>query len=112
MNLIEFPEMTTVIAKDQPEYNPLPAHRFKHDPHGRIACCWKITIWERIKLLFTGKIWHEVLTFNQSLQPQLLSVDKPIMQENIVQWACPVTRDTCIDPWCMGSICRKEQKNA
>lgn len=28
MKLIEFPEQTTVIAKDQPQYNPLPAHQF------------------------------------------------------------------------------------
>lgn len=79
MNLIEFPEVTTVIAKDQPQYNPLPAHRFQ-DAEGRIACCWKLTWPERLKLLWRGVIWHQILTFNQPLQPQLLTVEKPDMK--------------------------------
>lgn len=78
MHLIEFPEQTVVIAKDQPEYRPLPAHRFG-DAQGRIACCWRLGFWERVRVLFTGVIWHEILTFNQPLQPQLLSVEKPPM---------------------------------
>lgn len=78
MKLIEFPEQTVVIAKDQPEYKPLPAHRF-NDDEGRIACCWQLTFWERIRVLFSGKIWHQILTFNGPLQPQLLTVEKPEM---------------------------------
>lgn len=81
MYLIEFPEQTVVIAKDQPEYQPLPAHRFVDDPHGRIAFCWKLTWRERLAVLFRGKLWHQVLTFNQPLQPQLMSVEKPDMPE-------------------------------
>jgi hypothetical protein len=27
MNLIEFPEQNTLVAKDQPQYLPIPAHR-------------------------------------------------------------------------------------
>lgn len=79
MNLIEFPEQTVVIAKDQPEYNPLPAHHFR-DEQGTIACCWKLGFWERVQVLLTGKIWHQILTFNQPLQPQLLHVEKPAME--------------------------------
>lgn len=80
MVLIEFPEQTVVIAKDPPQYRPLPAHRFG-DAEGRIACCWKITFSARVKVLFTGKIWQQILTFNQPLQPQLLTVEKPEMKE-------------------------------
>lgn len=80
MHLIEFPEQTVIIAKDQPEYLPLPAHRFEHDSTGRIACCWKLSLKERLKVLFTGVIWHEILTFNEPLQPQLLTVSKPKMK--------------------------------
>lgn len=76
--LIEFPEQTVIIAKDQPQYRPLPAHRFP-GPDGRIAFCWKLGWRDRLKVLRTGKIWHEVLTFNQALQPQLLRLDKPEM---------------------------------
>lgn len=79
MKIIEFPEQTVVIAKDQPEYMPLPAHRFENDPQGRIACCWKFSWPERLRVLITGKLWHQVLTFNQPLQPQLLTVEKPEM---------------------------------
>jgi hypothetical protein len=82
MNLIEFPEQTVVIAKDQPEYLPLPAFQFATDPTGRIACCWQLTWRERIKLLFTGKIWHVVMTFHHALQPQLLRLEKPFTVED------------------------------
>lgn len=80
MKLINFPEQTTIIAKDQPEYVPMPAYQF-HDPQGRIACCWKLSWKERFKLLWTGKIWHQVMTFNLALQPQLLTVAKPEMTQ-------------------------------
>ena len=80
MTLIEFSEQTIIIAKDQPQYQPLPAHRF-NDETGRIACCWKLTWRERLSVLFSGVIWHQILTFNQSLQPQLLTVEKPEMNQ-------------------------------
>jgi len=79
MDLIEFPEQTVVIAKNQPEYLPLPAHRFANDPQGRIAFCWRMTWRERLRVLWTGILWHEVLTFDRPLQPQRLSTDKPDM---------------------------------
>lgn len=79
MKLIEFPEQTVVIAKDQPQYLPLPAYRF-NDPEGRICCCWSLTWRDRLRVLFTGRIWHQVLTFNAPLQPQLLTVEKPMME--------------------------------
>lgn len=79
MTLIEFPEQTTTIAKSQPGYLPMPAHMFFNDSQGRIACCWQLTWRDRIKLLITGKIWHQILTFDKPLQPQLLTVDKPKM---------------------------------
>ena len=79
MNLIEFPEQTVVIAKDQPQYNPLPAYKYPDDPQGRIACCWSLTWRERFRVLFYGHIWHQILTFNSALQPQLLTVEKPVM---------------------------------
>jgi len=69
-----------VIAKDQAQYNSLPAHRFKDDKDGRIACCWKMTWRDRWKMLWSGVLWHEILTFNNPLQPQRLSVDKPYME--------------------------------
>lgn len=81
LKLVEFPEQTVVIAKHQPEYAPLPAHIFPGDPNGRICCCWKLTWRQRLTLLCTGRIWHEILTFRQPLQPQLLRLDKPEMRK-------------------------------
>jgi hypothetical protein len=82
MKLINFSEQTVIIARDQPEYLPLPAHRFKYDREGRIACCWSMTFRERLYVLWTGRLWHQVLTFGHPLQPQMLSVEKPEMIEN------------------------------
>lgn len=83
MHLVEFPEQTTVIAKNQSPYKPLPAHTFKDDPSGRIACCWKMGWRERLKVLWTGTVWHQILTFNSPLQPQLLSTEKPEMDHTL-----------------------------
>tara|TARA_R110002096_G_scaffold327284_2_gene521260 strand:+ start:1576 stop:1824 length:249 start_codon:yes stop_codon:yes gene_type:complete len=78
MKLIEFKEQTAVIAKDNPDYLPLPAHQFKDD-FGTIAFCWKLTFKERLKVLFSGLVWQQVLTFNNPLQPQKMTIEKPEM---------------------------------
>lgn len=74
MELVEFPEVTTVIAKDQPEYRPMPAHVAAD---GTVTCCWKLSPLELAKLRETGCLWHQILTFGQPLQPQLLLIDRP-----------------------------------
>lgn len=79
MKLVEFPEVNRTYAKDQPQYRPLPCHAFADDPQGRIVFCWQLRFWQRLRVLFTGKIWHHVLTFHEPLQPQLLGVEKPQM---------------------------------
>ena len=81
MHLIEFPEQTCVIAKDQPQYMPLPAWRDPDDVQGRIICCWKLSWREVFTLIFTRKIWHSVFTFNQPLQPQLLDLKYPFVKK-------------------------------
>jgi hypothetical protein len=78
MKLIEFPEQTVVIAKDQPQYLPMPAH-VTHDDMGRIICCWKLNWRERLRLLLTGTLWHHICTFGKSVQPQLLDVKSPFV---------------------------------
>jgi hypothetical protein len=81
MKLVEFPEQTTVIAKDQPPYAQFPCHQVG-DARDTIIACWELSIFERLKILFTGKVWHLILKFDQKLQPQLLLVDKPKMEKN------------------------------
>ena len=77
MQPIRFPETNVTYAQDQPQYQPLPVHRVITDPQGRITCCWQLTFWERLKMLWSGVIWQQILTFNRPLQPQMLTVDKP-----------------------------------
>lgn len=80
--LIEFQEQTVVIAKDQPQYRPLPAYRYHRDVEGKIIFCWKLNWRDRLKVLRTGILWHQVMTFNAMLQPQLLLTDKPEMPKH------------------------------
>ena len=73
MKPIEFKEQNVVYAKDQKEYQPLPALKFED---GTVVTCWVLSWKEVIKLVFTRKVWLSVLTFNKPLQPTLLTVNK------------------------------------
>lgn len=74
MEPIKFKGQNSTYAKDQPEYLPLPVHK---TACGIVTSCWRMTWIERIKMLLTGRIWWSILTFNNPLQPQLPSIDKP-----------------------------------
>lgn len=76
MKPVEFAEQNCVFAEDQPEYMPLPAHLAAD---GAVTSCWTLSLRERLKLLFTGRIWWTVLALDQPLQPQLPSVDSPFV---------------------------------
>lgn len=76
MDPTKFKQSNVVFAEDQPEYLPLPAYK---DNNGLVISCWSFTLRERIKVLFTGRIWWSVLTFNRPLQPQMPSVDLPVI---------------------------------
>jgi hypothetical protein len=73
MTPAKFPQQNIVFAKDQPEYNQLPAYR---NENGEVLVCWKLTLRERLRVLLGGRIWHRMLTFNQPLQPQYLTTIK------------------------------------
>jgi hypothetical protein len=88
MKLINFKEVNVTFAKDQPEYLPLPAYRW-NDSMGKITCCWKLSFFERLVILFTGNLWHSVLTFNKPLQPQLLEIKKPFFFQIPPAPPCP-----------------------
>lgn len=66
MSPIEFEQSNVVYAKDQPEYLPLPAHKSED---GCVSTCWKLTLRERVRMAFTGRLYLSVLTFNRPLQP-------------------------------------------
>lgn len=82
MRPIEFAGHNLVFAKDQPEYQPLPAHRA---PDGTVITCWQLSWRERLRVLVTGRIYFSQLTFGQPLQPQLPSVSVPSQVVTAVQ---------------------------
>lgn len=74
MEPIKFKGHNVVFAENQPEYKPLPA--FKSDgPEGAVVSCWKLSFRERIKILFTGKLWLSLWSFHQPLTPSLPTVN-------------------------------------
>jgi hypothetical protein len=75
---VKFKEQNCTYAENQKEYLPLPAHRTED---GRVVSCWKMNWRERLHVLFTGKIWWSVLTFNHPLQPQVPDVRSPFIKE-------------------------------
>lgn len=76
MKPIEFKGQNTVYAKDQPEYQPLPA--LKADD-GQVISCWKLSFRERIKILLTGRMWLSLMSFNKPLTPSFMSVNRDEM---------------------------------
>jgi hypothetical protein len=74
---IQFPEASLELGANQPEYLPLPGHIDPNDPWGVMTFAWKLTWRERLKLLVTGVLWHQVLTFKHPLQPQKMLTTKP-----------------------------------
>ena len=76
MKPLNFKEQNKIYAEHQKEYLPLPV--YEDDLQGgRVFSCWGLTILERIKILFTGKLWINILNFKKPLQPIKPSVDSP-----------------------------------
>lgn len=69
-----------VFAKDQPEYQPLPAVVVQFQG-GEVAVItrWRLSLRERLRVLFGGSLWLQQMTFGKPLQPQLPSVTAPVL---------------------------------
>lgn len=72
---IKFPEHNVIYAENQPEYQPLPAFR-DSGPHGEVISCWQLSFKERLRILFTGKLWVSLWSFNQPLTPSYFTTKK------------------------------------
>jgi len=73
---IKFKEHNKIYAKDQKPYVPLPV--FEDEVNGgRVIHCWKLSLLEKIKILFTGKLWIYVANFKKPLQPIKPMVNNP-----------------------------------
>ena len=82
MNPIKFKGHNKVFGEDQDEYLDLPV--FQNDsPQGEVVQCWRLGPEEIKKVVETGEIWVMQMTFNQPLQPILISVDSLIHLKEI-----------------------------
>lgn len=77
MKPIKFKEANKTYAETQPEYLPLPVY----EEDGKVVCCWKLSVRERIKVLLTGRIWNWIKHCQQPLQPHVPVVDNPFKKE-------------------------------
>ena len=75
MKPIKFKEHNCIYAENQPEYIPLPAYKF-NDDRGEVVFCMKLSLLERLTILFTGKLWCSLLTFGKPLTPSFFTVKK------------------------------------
>lgn len=72
MKPVSFPESNFVAGRDQ-SYRDLPAWT----DNRVVISCWGLTFGERLRLLFSGKLWIALLTFGKPVQPQLPQVQTP-----------------------------------
>lgn len=68
MKPIEFPEQNVVVAKDQPEYIPLPAY-VSPGPTAGVTSCWELSPEDLAEVQRTGRVFVTQLTFGGPLQP-------------------------------------------
>ena len=68
------PVYEVIYAKDQPQFSPLPAYKWKD---GHVVSRWKMSFKERLHCLFFGYIYLNIFTYNEPLQPIKLSIDPP-----------------------------------
>ena len=75
MKPVEFKDQNIVFAENQPEYTPLPSLKLPGS-EGCVVSCWKLSFRERIKILFTGRVWLSLMSFNKPLTPSYMSVNR------------------------------------
>lgn len=91
MKGVSFKDQNIVFAEDQPEYESLPALKID-SKEGYVVTCWKMSILERLQVLFTGRVWMSLMMFHKPLTPSFLSVRRkdvyslPSDSLSLMQW--------------------------
>jgi hypothetical protein len=80
MRPIQFDGQNVTFAEDQPEYLPLPALRMD-DAEGTVISCWRLSFWERVRVLFLGCVWLSLWTFRRPLLPTKMSTERPFITD-------------------------------
>jgi len=73
MKPIKTKDTNMTIAKNQPEYLPLPAHV---SSDGVVTTCWEFSFKDKLKALFLGRIYLQILSFGKRIQPVKLTMEK------------------------------------
>jgi hypothetical protein len=94
MQPIEFSQQTFILAKNQPQYIPLPVHAGKYREHtvphpilegvmekvmlpDEITACFELSPEEIGEICRTGKLWYTQCIFGNQFQPVRLSTQNP-----------------------------------
>ena len=71
----EFKQQNILLVKPESmtdeECSSLPAFKYP----GGIISCWKMSFWERLKVLFSGIVWVDIVGYTQP--PIWLDVENP-----------------------------------
>jgi hypothetical protein len=74
MKAIEFEHQNTVFAENQEEYENLPA-LVLHTRDGEVITCWHLSLKERLRVLFLGRVWMCLLSFHKPIPPAKLATN-------------------------------------
>lgn len=66
----------TLVAKDQPEYDPMPA-MVSRGQYGMVTTRWKPSLIERLILIFGGSVYVQMMRFGKGVTPIKVMVDEP-----------------------------------
>lgn len=77
MKAIEFPQQTHILAKDQPEYEPLPVHIAAGEPGTPFTCVFELSDEEIAQIVQTKRLYYTQLTCGNLFQPVRLSTMNP-----------------------------------
>ena len=78
MTPIQFYEQNIIFVPPpgmEEKVDDLPAFKGQ----GQVISCWRLSLWERIKLLFTGRLWFSVI--GTAHPPIWMGVNCPFIHE-------------------------------
>ena len=75
MNVGEFKESNSTIGHGDEKFDV----HLDGGEEGGVVICWKLDMWERVWVLFTGRVWQHNLTYGHDLQTCGVSIEKPRM---------------------------------
>lgn len=100
MEYIEFPQQTAILAKDQPEYTPMPVYvdkmlaKVRYDDgtireeeiDRSMTACIQFSDEEIAEIIANKKIFYRQHIFGKLFQPIFMSTKDPFIPENAEHW--------------------------